>query len=151
MKKDIVEQLIIALNKANETPSYKEIVTRLFNNLKKDSEEDYKDFKEHVDEKCDCNCSIKAYYEVFDNLTDDELKEIIKENNITKDMFENFDKILCDKYISNSYGIKKLMRNTSKRMRDIFNAVREDKPLEDKSLEDMTKEELIDIIKRINH
>ena len=35
MKKDIVEQLIIALNKANETPSYKEIVTRLFNNLKK--------------------------------------------------------------------------------------------------------------------
>lgn len=150
MKKDIVKQLIIALNKANETPSYKEIVTKLFNNLKKDSEEDYKDFKEHVDDKCDCNCAIKAYYEVFDNLTDDELKEIIKENNITKDMFENFDKILCAKYISNIYGIKNLMRNTSKRMRDIFNAVREDKPLEDKSLEDMSKDELINMIKRMN-
>ena len=145
MKKDIVKQLIIALNKANETPSYKEIVTKLFNNLKKDSEEDYKDFKEHVDDKCDCNCAIKAYYEVFDNLTDDELKEIIKENNITKDMFENFDKILCDKYISNNAGIKGLMRNTNRRLQGIFNAAREDK-----ALEDMTKEELIDKIKRMN-
>ena len=150
MKKDIVEQLIIALNKANETPSYKEIVTRLFNNLKADKEEDYKDFKEHVDEKCDCNCSIKAYYEVFDNLSDDELKEIIKENNITKDMFENFDKILCDKYISNNYDINTIMRDTNKRLQSIFYAVYEDKPIEDKALEDMTKEELIDKIKRMN-
>ena len=150
MKKDIVEQLIIDLNKANETPSYKEIVTRLFNNLKKDSEEDYKDFKEHVDEKCDCNCSIKAYYEVFDNLTDDELKEVIKENNITKDIYENFDKILCDKYISNNYDINIIMRDTNKRLQSIFYAVYEDKPIEDKALEDMTKEELIDKIKRMN-
>ena len=150
MKKDIVEQLIIALNKANETPSYKEIVTRLFNNLKANKEEDYKDFKEHVDEKCDCNCSIKAYYEVFDNLSDDELKEIIKENNITKDMFENFDKILCDKYISNNYDINTIMRDTNKRLQSIFYAVYEDKPFEDKSLEDMTKEELINMIKKMN-
>ena len=155
MKKDIVEQLIIALNKANETPSYKEIVTRLFNNLKADKEENYKDFKEHVDNKCDCNCAIKAYYEVFDNLSDDELKEIIKENNITKDIYENFDKILCDKYVSNNYNLNSIMRDTNKRLQCIFYAVDEDKPLEDKpledkSLEDMSKEELINMIKKMN-
>ena len=82
---------------------------------------------------------------MFDNLTDDELKEVIKENNITKDIYENFDNILCDKYISNNAGIKGLMRNTNRRLQGIFNAAREDK-----ALEDMTKEELIDKIKRMN-
>ena len=148
MNENIIEQIIEVLGKAEKAkkaPSYKAIVTKLLNTLKADKEEDYKNFKEHVDNECDCNCSIKAYYEVFDNLTDDELKEIIKENNITKDMFENFDKILCDKYISNNAGIKGLMRNTNRRLQGIFNAAREDK-----ALEDMTKEELIDKIKRMN-
>lgn len=145
MNENIIKQIIEVLDKAKETPAPKAIVTKLFNILKADKEEDYKDFKEHVNDKCDCNCSIKAYYEVFDNLSDDELKEIIKENDITKDMFENFDKILCDKYVSNNTNIKSVMRNTNRRLQSIFNAIREDK-----ALEDMTKEELIDKIKRMN-
>lgn len=150
MNENIIKQIIAVLDKAKETPNSKAIVTKLFNTLKSDKEEDYKDFKQHVDDKCDCNCAIKAYYEVFNNLTDDELKEVIKENNITKDIYENFDKILCDKYISNNYDINIIMRDTNKRLQSIFYAVYEDKPIEDKALEDMTKEELIDKIKRMN-
>lgn len=146
MNENIIKQILKVLEEDKETPAPKAIVTKLFNTLKADKEEDYKDFKEHVNENCDCNCAIKAYYEVFDNLSDDELKEIIKENNITKDMFENFDKILCDKFVSNNYGIKSIMRNTNRRLQGIFSTVREDK-----ALEDMTKEELIDKIKRMNH
>ena len=145
MNENIIKQIIAVLDKAKETPAPKAIVTKLFNTLKADKEEDYKDFKEHVDNDCDCNCAIKAYYEVFNNLTDDELEEVIKENNITKDIYENFDKILCDKYISNNSNIKGVMRDTNRRLQGIFNAVREDK-----ALEDMTKEELIDKIKRMN-
>lgn len=146
MNENIIKQILKILDESKETPNPKVIITKLFNTLKADKEEDYKDFKKHVNNECDCNCSIKAYYEVFDNLSDDKLKEIIKENNITKDIFENFDKILCDKFVSNNYGIKSIMRNTNRRLQDIFNAVREDKPLED-----MTKEELIDKIKKMNH
>lgn len=145
MNENIIEKIIEILDKAKEAPSYKEIIIKLFNTLKSDKEEDYKDFKEHVDNDCDCNCAIKAYYEVFNNLTDDELEEVIKENNITRDIYENFDKILCDKYISNNSNIKGVMRDTNRRLQGIFNAVREDK-----ALEDMTKEELIDKIKRMN-
>ena len=145
MNENIIKQIIAVLDKAKETPAPKVVVTKLFNTLKADKEEDYKDFKEHVDNDCDCNCAIKAYYEVFNNLTDDELEEVIKENNITKDIYENFDKILCDKYISNNSNIKGVMRDTNRRLQGIFNAVREDK-----ALEDMTKEELIDKIKRMN-
>ena len=150
MNENIIKQILKILDESKETPNPKVIITKLFNTLKADKEEDYKDFKEHVDNNCDCNCAIKAYYEVFDNLSDDELKEIIKENNITKDIFENFDKILCDKYISNNYNLNSIMRDTNKRLQCIFYAVDEDKPLEDKSLEDMSKEELINMIKRMN-
>ena len=145
MNENIIKQILKILNETKETPAPKTVVTKLFNTLKADKEEDYKDFKEHVDNDCDCNCAIKAYYEVFNNLTDDELEEVIKENNITKDIYENFDKILCDKYISNNSNIKGVMRDTNRRLQGIFNAVREDK-----ALEDMTKEELIDKIKRMN-
>lgn len=145
MNENIIKQILKILNETKETPAPKVVVTKLFNTLKADKEEDYKDFKEHVDNDCDCNCAIKAYYEVFNNLTDDELEEVIKENNITKDIYENFDKILCDKYISNNSNIKGVMRDTNRRLQGIFNAVREDK-----ALEDMTKEELIDKIKRMN-
>lgn len=144
MNENIIKQILKVLDEAKETAP-KVVVTKLFNTLKADKEEDYKDFKEHVDNDCDCNCAIKAYYEVFNNLTDDELEAIIKENNITRDIYENFDKILCDKYISNNSNIKGVMRDTNKRLQGIFNAVREDK-----ALEDMTKEELIDKIKRMN-
>ena len=145
MNENIIKQILKILNETKETPTPKTVVTKLFNTLKADKEEDYKDFKEHVDNDCDCNCAIKAYYEVFNSLTDDELEEVIKENNITKDIYENFDKILCDKYISNNSNIKGVMRDTNRRLQGIFNAVREDK-----ALEDMTKEELIDKIKRMN-
>ena len=144
MNENIIKQILKVLDEAKKTAP-KVVVTKLFNTLKADKEEDYKDFKEHVDNDCDCNCAIKAYYEVFNNLTDDELEEVIKENNITKDIYENFDKILCDKYISNNSNIKGVMRDTNRRLQGIFNAVREDK-----ALEDMTKEELIDKIKRMN-
>lgn len=142
MNKSIIEQIIEVLDKAKETAP-KAIIAKLFNTLKADKEEDYKNFKEHVNDYCDCNCAIKEYYAVFDNLNDDELKEIIKENNITKDIYKNFDKILCDKCISNNTDIKSIMMDTNKRLHGIFDAVYENKPFED-----MSKEELIDYIKK---
>lgn len=146
MNENIIKQILKVLDEAKKTPNPKVVVAKLFNTLKADKEEDYKDFKEHVDNNCDCNCAIKAYYEVFDNLSDDELKEIIKENNITKDMFENFSSILHDKYINNNISINDIIESTNKRLYGIFDAVRKDKPLED-----MSKKELIDMIKKMNH
>lgn len=141
MDKTIIDEFVAALNKAKEA-TYTQIITRLFNNLKKDADKGYKDFKEHIDEKCDCNCAIEVYYESFDKLSDDELKEIIKENDITKDIFKNFDNILSNKFVSNNRNTRSIIENTRKRMNNIF-----DSNNKDKSLEDMTKEELINMIR----
>lgn len=141
MDKTIIDEFIAALNKAKEA-TYTQIITKLFNTLKNDSKNDYKEFKEHIDDKCNCNCAIEAYYEVFGKLSDDELKEIIKENNITKDIFVNFDNILCAKFVNNNANIRITIEKTRKRMDDIFGSGDKDKPLED-----MTKEELINMIR----
>lgn len=141
MNETIINEFIAALNKAKSV-TYTEIVTRLFNTLKDDADKDYKDFKEHIDEKCDCNCAIAVYYEMFGKLSDDELKTIIKENNITKDIFTNFDNILCTKFVNNNANIRITIEKTRKRMDTIFGSGDKDKPLED-----MTKEELINMIR----
>lgn len=140
MNKTIIDEFVEALNKA-KSATYTEIITRLFNTLKADSDKDYKDFKEHIDEKCDCNCAIAVYYEMFGKLTDDELKEIIKENNIDKDLFVNFDHILIEKFVSNNNNIRATIEETRKRMNKIFDSNHKD------NLEDMTKEELINMIR----
>lgn len=140
MNKTIIDEFVEALNKA-KSATYTEIVTKLFNNLKNDAKKDYKDFKEHIDDKCDCNCAIAVYYELFGKLTDDELKEIIKENNITKDLFANFDDILTTKFVNNNANIRSTIEKTRERMNKIFDSDHKD------NLEDMTKEELINMIR----
>lgn len=139
MNETIIDEFVEALNKA-KSATYTEIVTRLFNNLKNDAKKDYKDFKEHVDNKCDCNCAIAVYYEMFGKLSDDELKEIIKENNIDKDLFVNFDNILIEKFVSNNNNIRSTIERTRNRMNKIFDSGQD-------NLEDMTKEELINMIR----
>lgn len=141
MNKSIIDEFIAALNKAKSV-TYTEIVTKLFNTLKNDADKDYKTFKEHIDDDCNCNCAIEVYYKSFDKLSDDELKEIIKENDITKDIFKNFDIILSNKFISNYNNTRSIIENTRKRMNNIFDYNDKDKPLED-----MTKEELINMIR----
>lgn len=140
MNKTIIDEFVEALNKAKEA-TYTQLVTRLFNNLKDDAKKDYKDFKEHVDDKCDCNCAIAVYYEMFGKLSDDELKEIIKENNIDKDLFVNFDHILIEKFVNNNSNIRSTIEKTRERMNKIFDSGHKD------NLEDMTKEELINMIR----
>lgn len=140
MNKTLIDEFVTALNKAKET-TYIKVITRLFNTLKGDAEQDYKDFKEHIDDKCDCNCAIEAYYEVFGKLSDDELKEIIKENNITKDVFTNFDDILTTKFVNNNANIRSTIEKTRERMNKIFDSDHKD------NLENMTKEELINMIR----
>lgn len=140
MNKTFIDEFVATLNKAKSV-TYTEIVTRLFNNLKDDAKKDYKDFKEHVDDKCDCNCAIAVYYELFGKLSDDELKAIIKENNITKDLFVNFDHILIEKFVSNNNNIRSTIEKTRERMNKIFDSGHKD------NLEDMTKEELINMIR----
>ena len=141
MNKTFIDEFVAALNKA-KSATYTEIITRLFNTLKADADKDYKDFKEHIDEKCDCNCAIAVYYEMFGKLTDDELKEIIKENNIDKDLFVNFDSILTTKFVNNNANIRSTIEKTRQRMNKLF-----DSDHEDRDLEDMTKEELINMIR----
>lgn len=141
MDKTFIDEFVTALNKA-KSATYTEIVTRLFNTLKADADKDYKDFKEHIDEKCDCNCAIAVYYEMFGKLSDDELKEIIKQNNISKEIFVNFDSILTTKFVNNNANIRSTIEKTRERMNKLF-----DSDHEDKDLEDMTKEELIDMIR----
>lgn len=141
MNKTILDEFVEALNKAKKS-TYTQIITNLLNTLKEDANNNYKDFKEHIDNKCECNCAIEAYYELFGKVSDDELKEIIKENNITKDIFTNFDNILCTKFVNNNANIRITIEKTRKRMDDIFGSGDKDKPLED-----MTKEELINMIR----
>ena len=140
MDKTFIDEFVAALNKA-KSATYTEIITRLFNTLKADADKDYKDFKEHIDEKCDCNCAIAVYYEMFGKLSDDELKEIIKENNIDKDLFVNFDSILTTKFVNNNANIRSTIEKTRERMNKIFDYDHKD------NLEDMTKEELINMIR----
>lgn len=140
MNETIIDEFVATLNKAKSV-AYTEIVTKLFNNLKDDAKKDYKDFKEHIDDKCDCNCAIAIYYEMFGKLTDNELKEIIKENNIDKDLFVNFDHILIEKFVSNNNNIRSTIEKTRERMNKIFDSGQD-------NLEDMTKEELINIIRK---
>lgn len=140
MNKNFIDEFVTALNKAKEA-TYTEIITRLFNTLKADADKDYKNFKEHINDNCDCNCAIKAYYELFGKLTDNELKEIIKENNIDKDLFVNFDHILIEKFVSNNSNIRSTIEKTRERMNKIFDSGHKD------NLEDMTKEELINMIR----
>ena len=140
MDKTFIDEFVAALNKAKEA-TYTQIITKLFNTLKNDSKNDYKDFKEHIDDKCDCNCAIEIYYKLFGKLTDNELKAIIKENNITKDLFVNFDHILVEKFVSNNNNIRSTIEKTRERMNKIFDSGYKD------NLEDMTKEELINMIR----
>lgn len=140
MNKTIIDEFVEALNKAKEA-TYTQLVTRLFNNLKDDAKKDYKDFKEHVEDKCDCNCAIAVYYEMFGKLSDDELKEIIKENNIDKDLFVNFDHILIEKFVGNNNNIRSTIEKTRERMNKIFDSGQD-------NLENMTKEELINMIRK---
>lgn len=140
MNKNFIDEFVAVLNKAKET-TYTQLVTRLFNNLKDDAKKDYKDFKEHVEYKCDCNCAIAIYYELFDKLSDDELKEIIKQNNIDKDLFVNFDHILIEKFVNNNSNIRSTIEKTRERMNKIFDSGQD-------NLEDMTKEELINMIRK---
>lgn len=139
MNETIIDEFVATLNKAKSV-AYTEIVTKLFNNLKNDAKKDYKDFKEHIDDKCDCNCAIAIYYELFGKLSDDELKEIIKENNIDKDLFVNFDHILIEKFVSNNNNIRSTIEKTRERMNKIFDSGQD-------NLENMTKEELINMIR----
>lgn len=145
MDKTILDEFVEALNKAKKS-TYTQIITNLLNTLKEDANNNYKDFKEHIDNKCDCNCAIKTYYELFGKVSDDELKEIIKENNITKDIFKNFDNILFNKFVSNNRKTRSIIENTCKRMNNIFDSNDKDKD-KDKPLEDMTKKELINMIR----
>lgn len=140
MNKTFIDEFVAALNKA-KSATYTEIITRLFNTLKADADKDYKDFKEHIDEKCDCNCAIAVYYEMFGKLSDDELKEIIKQNNISKEIFVNFDSILTTKFVNNNANIRSTIEKTRERMNKIFDSDHKD------NLEDMTKEELINMIR----
>lgn len=141
MNKTFIDEFVAALNKA-KSATYTEIITRLFNTLKADADKDYKDFKEHIDEKCDCNCAIAVYYEMFGKLSDDELKEIIKQNNISKEIFVNFDSILTTKFVNNNANIRSTIEKTRQRMNKLF-----DSDHEDRDLEYMTKEELINMIR----
>lgn len=140
MNKTFIDEFVAALNKA-KSATYTEIITRLFNTLKADADKDYKDFKEHIDEKCDCNCAIAVYYEMFGKLSDDELKEIIKQNNISKEIFVNFDSILTTKFVNNNANIRSTIEKTRQRMNKLFDSDHKD------NLEDMTKEELINMIR----
>ena len=140
MDKTFINEFVATLNKAKSV-TYTQLVTRLFNTLKVDADKDYKDFKEHIDEKCDCNCAIEIYYELFDKVSDDELKEIIKQNNISKDLFVNFDDILTTKFVNNNANIRSTIEKTRERMNKIFDSDHKD------NLENMTKEELINMIR----
>ena len=142
---DIIEKIIREVfNKEEEVkPTEKEIVTKMFNLLIEGKEDNFKAFKEFLNDS-NCLCRISAYTEVINKTSFDELNEIAKETGITKEILDEFWKIMQDRCNEITSETNNELGYLKFRIGEIdFDDKKEDKPDFDK----MSKEELINYIK----
>lgn len=115
------------------------VVTKIFNNFKEEKDENYNGFKEFINNK-ECLCHIKGYAVYINSLSDDEIKQVINNTGLTKDEFFKFTNILITKVNevrSDILGSISKFKTKFEKQFDI-----------EVNLEGMTKEELIDYIKK---
>lgn len=115
------------------------VVTKIFNNFKEEEDDNYNGFREFINDK-ECLCHIKGYAKYINSLSDDEVKQVINNTGLTEDELFKFTNILIIK--------------VNKVRSDIIDSVSKfetkfQKQFDIKvNFESMTKEELIDYIKK---
>lgn len=122
----------------NELKDKVSVVTKIFNNFKKEKDDNYNTFREFINGK-ECLCHIKGYAGYINSLSDDEIKQVIDNTGLTEDELFKFTNILITKV---NEVRKDIIDNISKfetKFQKQFNV--------DINFEDMSKEELINYIK----
>lgn len=138
---NIVEAFIEALKEEREQELKDKVtvVTKIFNNFKEEEDDNYNGFREFINDK-ECLCHIKGYAKYINSLSDDEVKQVINNTGLTEDELFKFTNILIIK--------------VNKVRSDIIDSVSKfetkfQKQFDVKvNFESMTKEELIDYIKK---
>lgn len=141
---NIVEAFIEALKEEREEREQElkdkvTVVTKIFNNFKEEEDDNYNGFREFINDK-ECLCHIKDYAKYINSLSDDEVKQVINNTGLTEDELFKFTNILIIK--------------VNKVRSDIIDSVSKfetkfQKQFDVKvNFESMTKEELIDYIKK---
>lgn len=143
---DVIEKIIREVIKCKEEvkPTNRELITRMFNLLVEGAEDNFKSFKEFLNDGS-CLCRISAYANVINKSSFEELNEIAKETGITKEILDEFWKLMQDRCNEITSDVNKELGYLKFRIGEIdFDGKEEDKPNFDK----MTKEELIEYIKQ---
>lgn len=138
---DIVKAFLETLREEREQELKDKVtvVTKIFNNFKEEKDDNYNGFKEFINDK-ECLCHIKGYAKYINSLSDDEVKQVINNTGLTEDELFKFTNILIIK--------------VNKVRSDIIDSVSKfetkfQKQFDIKvNFESMTKEELIDYIKK---
>lgn len=119
------------------------VVTKIFNNFKEEKDDNYNNFREFINGK-DCLCHIKGYAEFINSLSDDEIKQVINNTGLTEHELRTFAHILINKVVE----VKNDIINSINEFQVKFNNRINDKIEENVDFEGMSKEELIDYIKK---
>lgn len=115
------------------------VVTKIFNNFKKEKDDNYNSFREFINDK-ECLCHIKGYAEFINSLSDDEIKQVINNTGLTQDEFFAFTHILINKVNEVRNDILGSISKFKTRFEKQFDI--------EVNFESMSKEELIDYIKK---
>lgn len=142
---DVIEKIIREVIKCKEEvkPTNRELVTKIFSLLVEGAEDNFKSFKEFLNDDA-CLCHISAYANVINKSSFEELNEIAKETGITKEILDEFWKLMQDRCNEITSDVNKELGYLKFRIGEIdFDGKEEIKPNFDR----MTKEELIDYIR----
>lgn len=138
---NIVEAFIEALKeeREKELEDKVSVVTKIFNNFKEEKDDNYDSFREFINGR-NCLCHIKGYAEFINSLSDDEVKQVINNTGLTEDELFKFTNILIIKVNEvRSNIIDSISKFETKFQKQLDVKV---------NFESMTKEELIDYIKK---
>lgn len=115
------------------------VVTKIFNNFKEEKDDNYNGFREFINDK-ECLCHIKGYAEFINSLSDDEIKQAIDNTGLTQDEFFAFTHILINRVNEVRSDILGSISKFKTRFEKQFDI--------EVDFENMSKEELIDYIKK---
>lgn len=116
-----------------------DVVTKIFNNFKEEKDDNYNGFKEFINDK-QCLCHIKGYAGYINSLSDDEIKQVVNNTGLTEDELFKFTNILITKVNEVRSDIIDSISKFETKFQKQFDV--------DINFKDMSKEELIDYIKK---
>lgn len=142
---EIIKSVLETLReeRKNELKDKVTVVTKIFNNFKEEKDDNYNTFKEFINGK-ECLCHIKGYAEFINSLSNDEIKQVINNTGLTEHELRTFVHILINKVIDVKNDIINIVNELQIKFTNQIN----DKIEENVDFESMSKEELIDYIKK---